>query len=219
MTTDIGLDGSIRCKDENGIIWSWITKDGGITVKDTQINCDHCLDAAALYPRIMGLGDHTVVYDEFICDKVLKMKEGNDNMMNDVLNLYRKIKRDEITEELKNKVEEEYNNLEPVKKYNDLINTFKASLDELVHEYPHVEGERPTFFRTGYSNDYTYEINSDLKADIRKNYQEEYNNRLAELDKLVTEVDAMLSLDRGDKDYQIEVLDRYGITKKGKLNV
>ena len=219
MTTEIGIDGSISYRDENGIIWSWVNKDGGITINDTLINHDDCLDASSLYSKFMGFGEPEITCNEFICDKVLKMKKGNDNMINEVLNLYRKIKREEITEELKNKVEEEYNNLEPVKKYNELINTFKANMSELVHEYPHVEGERPTFFRTGYSNDYTYEINLDLKADIRKRYQEEYDNKLAELDKLVTEVDAMLSLDRGDKDYQIEVLDRYGITKKGKLNV
>ena len=35
---------------------------------------------------------------------------------------------------------------------------------------------------------------------------------------LLEEVNAMISIST-DKDYQLDVLDRYGITKKGKLNI
>lgn len=43
MTTEIGIDGSVYCRDENGIIWSWINGDGGLTVRDVNIKHDDCL--------------------------------------------------------------------------------------------------------------------------------------------------------------------------------
>lgn len=213
MTTEIGIDGSVRCRDENGLIWSWINEDSGLTIKDVNIKHDNCLDSASLYPQYMGISEHDI-----ICDEWISFKKGNERMRNEVLDLYRKIKKDELEKEIKDKVEEEYNNLEVVKRYNELVNTFNASLEELVHEYPHVDGETPKFCRTGYEHTYKYELNSDLKCEFRAKYRKEFETRMTELDKLVNEVHAMLSLS-SDKDYQIEVLDKYGITKKGKLNI
>ena len=145
-------------------------------------------------------------------------KKGNEKMRNEVLDLYVSRKRDQIKEKYKSMTEEKYNNLEAVKRYEELINSFDASLEELIHEYPAVDGEVPMFVRTGYSNDYRYEVNRNIKDAIAKEYKEEADEELAEVSKLENEVRAMLSIS-SDKDYQLDVLEKYGITKKGKLNI
>lgn len=154
-----------------------------------------------------------VDFNEFI-----PPKKGNEKMRNEVLDLYVSRKRDQIKEKYKSMVEEKYNNLEAVKRYEELINSFNASLEELIHEYPAVDGEVPMFVRTGYSNDYRYEVNRNIKDEIAKEYKEEADEELAEVSKLENEVRAMLSISN-DKDYQLDVLEKYGITKKGKLNI
>ena len=139
-------------------------------------------------------------------------------MRNEVLDLYVSRKREEIKEKYKNMVDEKYNNLEAVKRYEELINSFNASLEELIHEYPAVDGEVPMFVRTGYSNDYAYEVNHNIKDEIAKEYGKKTDEELCEVLRLEAEVCAMLSIST-DKDYQLDVLEKYGITKKGKLNI
>lgn len=154
-----------------------------------------------------------VDFNEFI-----PPKKGNERMRNEVLDLYVSRKKDQIREKYKSMVEEKYNNLEAVKRYEELINSFNASLEELIHEYPAVDGEVPIFVRTGYSNDYRYEVNRNIKDEIVKEYRVEADEELDEISKLENEVRAMLSISE-DKDYQLDVLEKYGITKKGKLNI
>lgn len=143
-------------------------------------------------------------------------KEGNGKMRNEVLSLYERIKREQLEKEYEENVKTAYENLDVVKRYQEIVNLFNTSMEELANEY--ASFDTPSIVKTGYSNDFRYELNSYLMDEVRKNYKEEYQNKLLELRKLVDEVNAMLSLS-GDKDYQIEVLDRYGITKKGKLNI
>ena len=154
-----------------------------------------------------------VDFNEFI-----PPKKGNEKMRNEVLDLYVSIKKDEIREKYKALVDKEYEELDAVKKYNEIVSCFETTMAELVDEFAVAEGDVPVFVRTGYESDYKFTLNTYLKDEITKKYREECEKELEEITNLEREVKAMLSLSN-DKDYQIEVLDRYGITKKGKLNI
>lgn len=144
-------------------------------------------------------------------------EEGEDIDMNEILKLYEKRKEKSINDDYKALVREEYNEVEEVKRYEELVNTFNASLDELVEEY-NTENHR-AFVRTGYHNTYKYEISSDLMEEIRKKHIPFRDAKIQDLRELVEEVSAQLSLSN-DKDYQIEILKKYEIlNKQGKLNV
>lgn len=141
-------------------------------------------------------------------------KKGNERM--ELLRLYERRKRNEINEKYKELIDKEYNELDVVKRYNELINTFNASLAELADEY--CELDVPAIVRTGYSNDYAYELNSSLLAEIEKKYAEDKRSEFNELDKFIEEINAMLEISN-DKDYQLDVLERYNVIKKGKLTI
>lgn len=141
-------------------------------------------------------------------------KKGNETM--ELLRLYERRKRDEINKKYKELIDKEYNELDVVKRYNELVNTFSASLAELADEY--CELDVPAIVRTGYSNDYAYELNSSLLAEIEKKYAEDRRSEFNELDKFIEEVNAMLAISN-DKDYQLDVLEKYNVIKKGKLTI
>ena len=141
-------------------------------------------------------------------------KKGNETM--ELLRLYERRKRDEINKRYKELIDEEYNELDVVKRYHELVNTFSASLAELADEY--CELDVPAIVRTGYSNDYAYELNSSLLAEIEKKYAEDRRSEFNELDKFIEEVNAMLAISN-DKDYQLDVLEKYNVIKKGKLTI
>ena len=141
-------------------------------------------------------------------------KKGNKIM--ELLRLYERRKREEINKKYKELIDKEYNELDVVKRYYELVNTFSASLAELADEYCALDV--PAMVRTGYSNDYAYELNSSLLAEIEKKYAEDRRSEFNELDKFVEEVNAMLEISN-DKDYQLDVLERYNIIKKGKLTI
>lgn len=150
-----------------------------------------------------------VDFNEFI-----PPKKGNERM--ELLRLYERRKREEINKKYKELVDKEYNELDVVKRYNELINTFKASLSELADEYCALDV--PAIVRTGYSNDYAFELNRELFSEVDKKYEEDRRAEIRELDALIEEVNAMLEISN-DKDYQLDVLDKYGIIKKGKLTI
>ena len=141
-------------------------------------------------------------------------KKGNETM--ELLRLYERRKREEINKKYKELIDKEYNELDVVKRYYELVNTFSASLAELADEY--CELDVPAIVRTGYSNDYAYELNSSLLAEIEKKYAEDRRSEFNELDKFIEEVNAMLEISN-DKDYQLDVLEKYNIIKKGKLTI
>lgn len=141
-------------------------------------------------------------------------KKGNKIM--ELLRLYERRKREEINKKYKELIDKEYNELDVVKRYYELVNTFSASLAELADEYCALDV--PAMVRTGYSNDYAYELNSSLLAEIEKKYAEDRRSEFNELDKFIEEVNAMLAISN-DKDYQLDVLEKYNIIKKGKLTI
>ena len=141
--------------------------------------------------------------------------KGESEMRNEVLDLYEKRERERIGKQFKAIKEEEYNNLEAVKRYNELINTFKASLAELVDEYKNEEPK--VFVQTVYENHFGYEINPYLEKQIAEKFREDYEKEIKELEKKVEEIRAVLSLSN-DLEYQKGVLIEYGIlNKKGVM--
>jgi hypothetical protein len=57
-----------------------------------------------------------------------------------------------------------------------------------------------------------------LLAEIEKKYAEDRRSEFNELDKFIEEVNAMLAISN-DKDYQLDVLEKYNVIKKGKLTI
>lgn len=199
-------EGDFRVYDNTGhVVWC-LNRDG------IQIKHNDCLDAVSYHPNYMGFGEHEITYDEFITQK------GEFFMENKILELYDKRQREKLEKQFNAIIEEEYNNLDAVKRFNELVQTFNASLEELVHEFPNVDGEVKTFVKTGYECTFKYEISYDIKNDIKQKYRKEFEDALVEHTKEIEEIKAMLSISN-DKDYQMEVLDRYGITKKGKMTI
>ena len=167
---------------------------------------------------IVGLSDAIITVDEPIIttmNECLTIRKGESEMRNEVLDLYEKRERERIGKQFKAIKEEEYNNLEAVARYNELINTFKASLAELVDEYKNEEPK--VFVQTVYEDHFGYEINPFLEKQIAEKFREDYEKEIKELEKKVEEIRAVLSLSN-DVEYQKNVLIEYGIlNKKGVM--
>ena len=143
------------------------------------------------------------------------MRKGESKMRNEVLELYERRENKKIADRFKKMKEEEYNNLEAVKRYNDLINAFKANLAELADEYKNEEPK--VFVQTVYEDHFGYEINPYLEKQIAEKFREDYEKEIKELEERVEEIRAVLSLSN-DLEYQKNVLIEYGIlNKKGVM--
>jgi len=157
---------------------------------------------------------------DVICSGIRDGKIPNnerDEKMN-ILDLWERRKRDEINEKYNDIIEKEYNALDVVKEYNELINNFNINLKQLADKYNSNNNEQP-LISTCYANKYSYELNMYLEENIKAKYDDELNSEYCELSDFVEEVKAILSLS-DDKDYQLDVLKSYGILdKKGRLNI
>lgn len=145
------------------------------------------------------------------CDELIN-EEREEKDMNKVLKLYEDRKLNEINDKYDKKVEDDYNAIEVVKQYNDLVNNFENKLEELFTSLDN--------FDNGYlvtqcdSNCYKYALSEGMiKNKIMDKYAEEKIADKLELDNLVGEVDAQLSLS-DDLSYQLGVLEKYGIIDK-----
>ena len=171
---------------------------------DEALYCGNDISIATEYERyVMGKWDFPTI------------KKGEMEMKNEVLELYAKRERERIENTFRAMKEEEYNNLEAVKRYNELINTFKASLAELIDEY---KNEEPKIFvQTVYENHFGYEINPYLEIQVSEKFQKDFEAEMTELNKRIEEIKAVLSLSN-DVEYQKNVLIEYGIlNKKGVM--
>ena len=149
--------------------------------------------------------DHYLDFDIIIEE----MKEREEKDMNKVLKLYEERKLKEINDKYDKKVENDYNAIEVVKQYNELVNNFENKLEDLFTSLDN--------FDNGYlvtqcdSNCYKYALSEDMiKNKLASKYFEEKQREIDEVTKLVSEADAQLSLS-DDLNYQIEVLSRYKI--------
>ena len=142
---------------------------------------------------------------------------GKERKNMEILNLYKDRCEREIFDRYTNIIDEEYEALDVVKEYNELINTFNINMKQLADKYN--TNDITYLYKSGYENDYKYELNDDIKSHIREKYKDAWDKELSDLRKFVEEVKAVLSLSE-DKDYQLDVLKNYEILdKKGKLNV
>lgn len=138
-----------------------------------------------------------------------------ENMNNEVLQLYKDRKFRDLKERYRKMYQEEYDNLEEVKRYKELVSNFETSLAELVDEF-NTEDYKP-FEKTGYKSEYAFEISDKLMDEIRLKHEQEYDKEYEAIRELMQEIDAQLSMS-DDKDYQVEVLKRYGVLdKSGKM--
>ena len=168
-----------------------------VSVKNTNtIYCDDNLDATRYTYNIRG---------------------GERNMNNKIIDLYYERKREEIINKYTGLVDEKYEQLNVVKEYKELVNTFVTSLAEMADRYN--TEETKMLLKTGYMGEYTYDLNPELRDNLREAFKEEFSKEMKELELLVEEVRAMLEF-YNTEEYKIDVLKQYGIIdKKGKLNI
>lgn len=178
--------------EEEGIAKTTIA----ISVKNTNtIYCDDSLDATRYTYGIRG---------------------GERNMNNKIVDLYYERKKKELSNRYEEIVKTEYEALDVVKEYNEIINTFNTSLAELANKYNSEEVR--VLLKTGYKNTYEYELSFDLKDHIASQHRDEYEAELNKLELLVEEVRALLAFS-DNEEYRLNVLKQYDIVdKKGKLN-
>ena len=147
------------------------------TIKNTNtIYCDDSLDATRYTYNIRG---------------------GEGNMNNEIVDLYYERKIEEIKNKYVELLKKEYEELEVVKEYKELVNTFEASLAELANR--HNAEENRVLVKTGYTDTYTYELNVELKDTLKDARREEYDAEIKALQLLVEEVKAVLSISDTDE--------------------
>lgn len=139
--------------------------------------------------------------------KIEKPKE--EKIMNKVLEIYLTKHLKMIEDKYDKLVKEDYEKIAFVKEYNNIVNTCEDSLKKLL------EVVEPKLI------DYNCERNlymfspceEKIMLSIEEKYCVEREKEFKELDDLVSEVNAQLSLS-DDLDYQIDVLTRYEIIDK-----
>lgn len=139
-------------------------------------------------------------------------EEREEKDMNKVLKLYEERKLKEINDKYDKKVEDDYNTIEVVKQYNELVMNFESKLEELFNSLDNFDN---SYLVTQCdSNCYKYTLSeSIIKNKLASKYVEKKQREIDEVTKLVSEVDAQLSLS-DDLTYQLEVLSRYDIIDK-----
>lgn len=183
------------------------------------------IETASSYSRNVTIGTH--VFGKTFCE-ILNLKEKELNReneeeekdMNKVLQLYKERKIREITRKYNELLEKELESNTFINKYNALVAEFKKNLEDLVIEDEKENtGKRRVLVRTGYEMELPIEIDRDYEYYIRsKQFDSEEYKEKNNLCSIIEEINAMLSMS-DDKDYQIEVLQRYGIIdKKGKMS-
>ena len=132
--------------------------------------------------------------------------------MNKVLKLYIDKHLEEIVDKYDNLVEKDYEELEIVKEYKELINEFEINLQLLFDREENQINN--VFERVVTQNVYKYDLDeSKLKHEIAMKYRGSKEEECKELNKLVEEVEAQLSLS-DNLEYQLDVLKRYDIINK-----
>lgn len=140
-----------------------------------------------------------------------------ENMNNEVLKLYYERKIEGLRKKYNDMYEDDYNEIPAVKEYKEVIAEFETTLVQLADKY---NNEENTWLeKTGYEPDYAYELSDETKEKFREKYIKEFNEESEELSKFCDEIKAQLSLS-DDKDYQVDVLKRYGVLDKaGKMTI
>lgn len=143
--------------------------------------------------------------------------------MNKILQLYLERKEKEISKKYDKLVEEEYNKIEFVEVYNDLVDAFEGALQELFEDETNVGGK---YLHDSGLTDNVYKyclMEGNIKREISKKYDEKKIEELEELHKFVKEVETMLSLANNNGNIDNvkvqEILIKYDIIDKDlKIN-
>lgn len=216
----IDFGSEVRYYDTNGKLVFTISKDD---INTEDMDWDYS-DIGDYYQSALN---GTRVFGKTLCEILnLKEKELNgeneeeEKDMNKVLELYKERKVKEIIKKYKELVEKELESNTFINKYNTLVADFKKNLEDLeVEEQKENAGKFRVLVRTGYDMELPIEINDDYRCYIvSKPFDIEKDKEMHNLYSTIDEINAMLSMS-DDKDYQIEVLQRYGIIdKKGKMS-
>lgn len=162
---------------------------------------------------------NTIYCDDYVTVRnyTYGIKGDERNMDNKIVDLYYERKKKELLDKYEKIINDEYEANEAVKEYTELKNTFETALAEMADRYN--QGELRIIVRTGYVGGYPYELNDNIRDEIKKAHREEYNAELKQLELLVEEVRAMLAFSNNEE-HRMNVLKEYNIiNKKGKLNV
>lgn len=217
MTQDYNYKTTIKVANDDGT-WSTL----GSCLNDFKVE----LDPLRYESEILGIWNE----DDAICDTIQcvvdkqdqrisaleeLIKGRNDNM--NIVELYERRMKEKIRDDYKKFADADYDNFDVVREYNELINTFKINMEQLAEKYN--TNNETYLVRTGYRNDYVYELSCNIREEIDKKYADQFEAEMRDVERLVEEVRAALSLS-DDKDYQLEVLKNYEIIdKKGRLTV
>lgn len=170
-------------------------------------------DVQSLYPKIIWFDECMGDTTENVIDLRTQIEGRVINMdtRNEVLELWYRRNRDEISKKYDELENETMSSNELVKKYTQLIERFEKDLQEL---YESEENERHYIKEISCENFYTHAINYDLLTrEFREKYSEEHANDMRKLDKKRDEIYALLSLSN-DLEYQLDVLRTYEIIEK-----
>lgn len=143
---------------------------------------------------------------------IKEMEEREENYMNKVLKLYYDRKVGELDKKYAEKINNDFENIDVVKQYKKLIESFEKEQEELFKTIENFDNDY--LIPSCDANLYKYTINeNDIKLKLDKKYDNEHNEELDRLAEFRDEVDAQLSLS-DDLNYQMEVLTRYDILDK-----
>lgn len=154
------------------------------------------------------------------CEKIKEEK-----YMSDIMKIYENKKRNEVLElwyeKKKHKIIDKYDKLEEefnkkqysvVESFNELVEQFNKDLDGLFQFDK--ASEQFVLKENAPSNVYKYKIDYDkLEDEFVDKYIKKRNKELNKVEEEYAEIKAQLSLSDG-LDYQIEILNRYGILNK-----
>ncbi len=167
-------------------------------------------------------------YEQFVLGKFNK-KEGNKMIESmNLIDLYASKHKERIEKETKEKVEELRKNCDVINKYNELVEQFKKDCEELYLSQFTEEEKNEILTNQDIIDDsdmqlrrnsgylYNYVVNKDFKSAEYYDTMNERNKKLAEIDDLIKTVKAHIGIAKTKEEVE-EILDRYGIIKKGKL--
>ena len=182
-----------------------------------------------------GYGDELILADEAtehikndsitlkaVSIKIDKMEEEKD--MNKILQLYKERKEKEIKDKYDKLVEEEYNKIEFIKVYNNLVDAFEGAMKELFENEENIGCKYME--ATGVSDSlYKYTLNSSkIKREIEEKHNDDYMSEIKKLDDFIKEVETTLSLAENgngeiNQDRVIEILSNYQIIDQKTLKI
>lgn len=182
-----------------------------------------------------GYGDELILVDEAIEHirndfttlkavtlRINKTEEEKD--MNKILQLYKERKEKEIKDKYDKIIEEEYNKIEFIKVYNNLVDAFEEAIKELFENEENIGCKYMD--ATGVSDSsYKYTLNSSkIKKEIKEKHNDDCMREIKKLDDFIKEVETTLSLaEIGNglinQDKVIEILSNYQIIDKKTLKI